>query len=130
LKWDSDAIFQEIASLKTNQQRKMRALSGATGIPNSTINLLYCRDGIIRQCTNDVEPLLTEHNKYLRIACAGDHIDKYNNNTGLMNYKDYKSTSMTCKLMKSGFYDRVRPGVLLDALEKQQQNDRCVANVT
>jgi hypothetical protein len=78
LKWDRDAFIEEIASLRSHQQRTMRAISYSTGISKSTIHRFYRKEHIIGRVSSALKPTITDSNKFLHVMYAADRIDLYN----------------------------------------------------
>jgi hypothetical protein len=86
LKWNRAWVEEAISLLPTNKRQTLRAISAALGIPKSSIQMMHQNDNIIKKLNNQLKPVLTEHNKVMRVLYAIDKINDVNNNTGRMTF--------------------------------------------
>jgi hypothetical protein len=85
-KWNREDVANAISELPSYKRQTIRAIAAALSIPKSTIQLMHHQDKIIKKISNQLKPILTEHNKLMRVLYAFDRITILDNNTGRMQY--------------------------------------------
>ena len=73
--WDREAMAKKIKSMPYKDRMNYRSLSGAIGVPLSTVYNLKAKERILRKYRASLKPILSEQNQMTRLQYALDQIN-------------------------------------------------------
>jgi len=76
--YDPEEVKAALKSIPLSGRRTIRKIAAALGIPKTTIHKMKC-DGVIRAHTNDIKPILTPENQFIRVLYAANEVERLPN---------------------------------------------------